>query len=280
MVKQERGFSLMEVMTAVGVSGVILLVVTTLSLYSYFQFQSLKVRLEAEIAANRLEYLFKTYLTQAVNISGTVGLTEVTGMNFTINDLDATGQWFGPPNGAAVVWDQMADLVGDWATLGVFVREVGDGPRGGELAPTAIWFRKPTANTSGVVFFDNEPSGAPAANMTPDYNDQFVSGVTRLEFQRQDIAGSLASLRISYSIRYHLKTANLVSGWCPQADIAAAVAGCANGNNNFREVEKNFNVVIRNNYRNDASPSGAAVEQRTLGRLYFFRLINPSRWNL
>ncbi len=267
-------------MTAVGVSGVILLVVTTLSLYTYFQFQSMKSRLEAEISANRLEYLFKSYLTQAVNISGAVGLTEATGMNFVINDADATGRWFGPPNGAAVVWDQMADLVGDWVTLGVFVREVGDGPRGGELAPTAIWFRKPTAATAGVIFFDSEPSGAAAAAMSPDYNDQFVSGITRLEFQRQDIAGALASVRISYAIRYHVKSGTSVNGWCPQADIAAAVAGCVNVNNNFREVEKNFDVVVRNNYRSDADATGSAVEQRTLGRLYFFRVINPARWNL
>lgn len=279
MVKRERGFSLMEVVTALGVSGILLLVVTTLSFYSYFQFQNMKTRLEAEIEANRLEYLFKTYLTQAVNISGAVGagLTEATGANFTINDVNATGQWFGPPNGAAVIWDQMGDLAGDWVTLGVFVREVGTAAAGGELVPTAIWFRKPSAITSGVVFFDD---GSNPGNMAPSYSDQFVSGITRLEFQRRDVADALASLRISFTLRYHVKSGASVNGWCPVADINAAVVGCVNANNNFREIEKNFDVVVRNNYRSDTSVDGSAVEQRTLGRLYFFKVINPARWNL
>lgn len=284
MVKQEHGFSLMEVITAVAVSGVVLLLVSTLSLYAYTQFQTMRARLEAETSANRLEYLLKTYLSQAVNISGAAGLTEVTGANFTIADANATGQWFGNPN-TAVAWNRITDLVGDWATLGVFVREIGTGVSGGELAPTAIWFRKPSPTTAGVIFFDN---GATPANMAPDYNDQFVSGITRFEFQRQDIAASgaagsvasLSSLRISYAIRYHLRPGAVTLGWCPRADIDAAVAGCVDANNNFREVEKNFNVVIRNNFRALASVNGTPGDVRTLGRLYFFRVINPARWNL
>lgn len=277
-IKNNRGMTLVNLITAVGVSGLVLLIIATLSMYVYVQFENTKAQLQAEASANRLEYLFKLYLTQAINISGVTGLTEVTGANFSVNDATATGRWFGVPNGAAVVWDQMGDLVGNWATLGVFVRETGMGTDS-DLQPTAIWYRKPTAATSGVIFFD---TGATPGNMVPDYGDPFVSGITRFEFQRQDIGvpAQLSSLRINFRLRYQRKRGNAGVNWCPTVDITNGVAGCATPGASYREIEKNFDVVLRNNFRSAVGVNGTPGEVRTLGRLYFFQITNPARWNL
>lgn len=286
MFKRIRGFSLIEVMVAIGVSGTVLLVVTTLSMFAYYQFHNMKSRLEAETSANRLEYLFKSYLSQALNISGVVTLTEASGMVATIADAaTGQGQWLGDPN-TTNTYNRMSDIAGDWLTLGVFVREAGTGPNGLPL-PAAIWYRKPSPATSGVIFFENiDGTAMPAAvNMTPDYGDQFVSGVTNLEFQRQDLgeAGALqlSSLRISFTLRYGIRHSQAAGqNWCPQADIAAAVAGCVTPGLNYREVTRNFEIVLRNNFRTANSITGGARETRTLGPLYFFRVINPARWSL
>lgn len=272
----------MELMTAVGASGLVILVVVTIAMYVYIQHEQTKSRLEAETSANRLEYLFKLYLSQAVNITGTIGLDEASA-NFNLADANGAGRWFGPPNtttppSPSIVWDQMSDLAGNWATLGVFIREMGMGTDS-DLRSAAIWYRKPTPNTSGVVFFDvGNDTNTP---MVPDYGDNYVSGITRLEFQRRDVGApaQLSALRINFTLRYQKRTDAGVN-WCPQADIDNAVAGCVTPGVLYNEISRNFEVVLRNNFRSINGVNGTLGEVRTLGRLYFFQILNPARWNL
>ena len=267
---KRNGYTLTELLIATAIGGVLIVIISIIAIIGFTQMSSLRDRLAAEESLDKVELYFRATLGQAVDVSGT---------NLAIGAFPfAVPGWTGNLR-ANFQWDQIADTATAWNAIGYFYREVGGSGAqavesvGGTLRPTAIFYRRPeAAGTAGVLFFDNGET----TTLTPDYSDLFVDRITYLAMDKNINTNynKVASVRIRVAVRYHdfgipLRT------WCPVADIAAAVAGCNNGAK-YRDLDREFTVLIRNNLlkaAGTASMTGSLVEERIMDSLYFFRMI-------
>lgn len=270
----KRGFNLVEIMIATAVSGVLIVIVCSIAVIAFVQTSNLKDRLAAEENLNKIELYFKSTLGQAIDI-------DATDMGAIVSPFSVPG-WTGSLVGN-FVYDQIADSA-QWTTLGYFYREIGGSGNqadatelaGGTLRPTAIFYRRPETNTSGVLFFN----GGDMNLLTPNYSDRYVDRISYLEMQKNVNANynKVTSVRIRVAVRYHDSTVSFRT-WCPVADLAAGTAGC-NQDAKYRDLDREFTVVIRNNLMKASGVpglNGGTAEERTMGNLYFFRLVNPIR---
>lgn len=263
-----RGFTLNELLIASGIGSVLILIVSGIAVIGFTQMNNLKDRIAAEENLNRIELLLRSTIGQAVDVSGTdmtttspVNVASWTGAlaaNFVANQISAT------PN---------------WTMVGHFYRETGgsglqsstDGSQG-TLQPTAIFYRRPSATTSGVLFFN---MGA-TSSLTPNYVDPYVDRISYLEMQKNvnSTFNKVTSVRFRVSIRYHdfgIPTRT----WCPVADIQGGI--CVT-DAKYRDLDREFTILVRNNLLKSSGTSGltgSTAEERVMGFLYFFKLINP-----
>lgn len=261
--RSNRGFTLSEILVSLVVISVGLSALCTLALFGFNEFLYTKNKLETQAEAMKFQYLLTSYLSQAVNVGA--GDPNVTLAQGGLRQFD---------------FDQMGDPGGDFTLIGTFYRDVGGrgaavGSVVGTYNPSAIWWRRPTATTSGVVFFD---SGI-TTPMTPGYEDQYIGRITELQFQREIggvTADRLAALNVRVVFRFYRPGTG--SLWCPESDIVNGVVGCANNGVVYVDLEKSFRVVLRNNVLNDQSQTGATLPDRALGLIYFFNPVVSSVW--
>ena len=283
MMKGQKGFSLIELMTGLGIFSLLVLIASMLTSWAVYRYFSVRDRILAEATAYQAETSFRDFFGQAMDIGFTVGvvpqdLPPSTGAihHTAVNVAD---------NSANFLFDQMADTP-DWVRIATFYREQSSGMGlnaatavQGDPRATGVFYRRPSATTSGVIFFDVSSAANSVAAMTPGYNDVFIDristfGITKRRHPHHD---KTTSIEVLVRIRYHT-FAGRRSTWCPRADIAANVGGCNNGAA-FRDHERRFNVLLANNLMKGSGflHSTVNAEERTLGNLYFFRLVNPAR---
>ncbi len=272
-----KGFSLVELMTALAVSSIGMVIVGGLLVMVFQQFHATRYKLETETAAARLEMLFRIYFEQAIDVGAGDAAFGDNGIPGRVADN--------------FIFDQIGDIVGDWRVLGMFRREAGGreaitANTLSDIRATAIWFRKPSPTTSGVIFFGTDPGPA----LTPSYDQQWVDRVTYLEFSNKLVLNSgtavgatVRSLDVRFRLRYHGKP-HANNRWCPVLDITNGVAGCVpaaavGGPQTYTDIERNFKIVFRNNLVKDPGAYGNMAdlgEIRALGPIYFFSPILPS----
>ncbi len=275
MFGNQRGFTLMQVLTGAAMMAIVGLIISGVFQWLNNEFLSVSERLKAETMAARAETLLRQYFAQAVYIQNTGNPPgAANGPGMIRAEIPA-----GNPN--QILYDQIAD-VPTWRTIAVFQREfsVGDAvvPAAwrADARRTAIFYRGPSATTSGVLFIDD----GSADPMVPSYADIYIDRLTYLSItkNRHPTFDRVASLDIRMRFRYHLpgRTRN----WCPQLDITNGVAGCT-GVQNHREIEASFNILLRNNLLRapgaNMASTGSNAEERVLGNLYFFRPYLPVR---
>ncbi len=274
-----KGFSLIELMIAVGIGLILILIVAGIAVIGFSQMNSLRDRLAAEENLNRVEILLRSTVGQAVDIRS---VDVVYGANFPVST------WAGGLR-APFLWNTIASTPANWNTIGHFYREMGGtmttGVQGnGDLFPTAIFYRRPTATTSGVLFFHmgmGTPPPTPppkATTLTPSYSEPYVDRISFLQMDKNlnDAYGRVSSLRFRVAVRYH-DFSSIARVWCPVADIQAATAGCVTAAK-YRDLEKEFTILVRNNLLKPAGTAGMTgtlAEERVMGFLYFFKLISP-----
>lgn len=261
-------------MIAIAVGLVLMLIVSGIAVIGFTQINNLKDRLAAEENINRIELLLRSTFEQAVDVRSADIAYGAT--------YNVTG-WAGGLR-AAFNWNTIAATPSDWNTIAHFYREMGGtqstGVLGnGDLFPTAIFYRRPSAATSGVLFFQMGHEGAvKQTNLTPDWDEPFVDRVSLLQMDKNinDAYGRVSSVRFRVAVRYHDFTST-ERIWCPVADIQAATVGCVN-TAKYRDLEKEFTILLRNNLlkaEGTAGMSGSLSEERNMGFLYFFKLISP-----
>lgn len=280
----QKGFTLSELITGVGVAAIVMLILVSLLFFMNYTYLSKKDRLDAEDAAAKAELLLKMVFSQAVDVdfAGPV----LPGAQVAANLGAAPGQ----------VATGLIDRIpaAQWIKIAAFQREIqaGAAVNHGILSRTAIWFRRPEAPASaGVLFFDMGARLAantqPAAtNMQPSYADDYVPRITYLEIipQSTNIYGKLASLEFRMRFRYHMKSTAQTT-WCPQQNLpggAAPIGACNVPGAQWQDLDRRFTVLLRNNLvRSAANPSRQAVagglEERILGNLYFFQPLLPGQ---
>ena len=272
-----KGFTLIEIVVAAAIVGILVLIVSTLVNIVSMRYYETWGRLEAELAASRAENILRNYFSQAVdisNVSPALGGAAVV-LAGTLGQV------------RPVLFDQIADPGADWSSLAAFVREDSSGrgtnAYGGDLRRTAMWFRRPSFNTSGVLFFRTWNDALPAS---PSYNDPYIDRISLLEIRRNvmPFVAKAASLDFRIHIRYHTNHVNGFN-WCPQADILIGANGCNPNPARLaatRDFEKNFRIVLQNNLIKTAvvtQHSPTSQEERMFGGLYFFRMLIPASWD-
>jgi hypothetical protein len=275
----QRGFTLIQVLTGVAMMAIVGLVVAGVFTWLNNEFLATTDRLKTETLAAEAEARLRGYLSQAVY------------MQFTGNpggNLGAgPGQFRGEigANQQRILYDQMGDIPAPgWRTIAIFNREgnVGDNAMPAQWRAvqkrTAIFYRSPTATTSGVLFIDD---GSQAGAMAPGFNDQFFDRIVLLDItkNRHPTFDRIISLDVKMRFRYHSPGANRV--WCPSLDINNGVAGCT-ARSFFHDIETSFNILLRNNLLRDSTMVNLASsvgqnEERVLGSLYFFQPYLPMR---
>lgn len=255
----EHGFSLIEVLLALGISAFMVIMTATVITHMMYRKNQVEDRMKSESGVLRAEWLIRSYLGQAVNIHGQGN-----------SSLDT---YSGPTGMIRLFNGNSSTMTPSITTVAVFIRESGSRAAGGsDLRPTGIFFHRPTATKSGVVFID--PGNTPS-NIKPDYGDFFFDNV--VEFQTRDFTyhngdptRPLLSAEVRVVIRYFTGADNgngNGKSWCPRADITAGL--CPQPGVPYRDDERTFRVYFRNNDLNVAA-RGGALREFVHGFLYFF----------
>lgn len=274
----KKGFTLTELMIAATIGGILILIISAIAIIGFTQMNSLKDRLAAEENVTRLELLLRQTIGQAVDITGTnITYASPYAVSTRNGGLRASFNWTDMTQGS------------NWNVIGHFLRESGgsglqtsDDGNMGNLMPTAIFYRRPTATTSGVLFF-NLGRAITATNpnypsMSASYSEPFIDRISLLQMEKNVNVSynKVTSVRFRVSIRYH-EFGSSARVWCPVQNINAATAGCVT-TARYRDLQREFTILIRNNLLKSAGAAGltgSTSEERTMGPLYFFRLISP-----
>jgi len=267
----KKGFSLAEVLTATGIATIGLAVLMSLYMTINSHFIGTRERFQAQATASHAEYLLRLIFSQAINLQSVASLPN--------NPGAGSGQIYNGIN-----FPTIASAPGDWTTLAVFLREAAhlQGTGNGSLKQTAVWYRRPSATTSGVLFIDTGAAVAwPGGGVQPSYSDDYIDRISYLSIQvntHPSYAPQVVSLDFHLRIRYHLDPST-GTNWCPQADIGVT-AGCAT-KATWRDLDQTFSVVAHNNILHNAgalmTTSGVSSEERVLGNLFFFSPILPTK---
>lgn len=278
--RNERGFTLSELVTSIGVFSILVLVASVLSSWAIYRYYSVRDRLITENLGFQAETVFRNTFGQALdiefnnsNIPNNLSLTSRSGRVYS--NLGSTGFLF----------DEMGDSA-NWQNIALFYRENATGLRSGTGAvrgnplPTFVFYRRPSLTTSGVIFFDLSAGPNSGVFMNPDYGDVFIDrvstfGITKV---RHATYNKVTNIEVLIRLRYHMFTGR-GRNWCPQTDIQNGVGGCTMVSN-WRDLEKRFTVTLKNGLVKAAGVGSSVVtsDERTLGNLYFFRLVNPMRY--
>lgn len=251
---RSRGVTLVELIISMGIVSFVVMVTVVLLIQLNKKKLQIDDRMDSESGLLRAEWILRTYLSQAVNMYGT-GNTSLDG--------------YGGPTGRIRLFNGISStLTPAINTVAVFNREAGNRGMGGSaIRSTGIFFHKPTATSSGVVFVD---AGANPAAISPDYSDLFIENVVEFEtrnftYHQNDPSRPLLSAEIRIVVRY-FTTENTSKSWCPKADIAANV--CTQPTN-YKDDERIFRVFFRNNDLNTTA-RGGNLREFAQGFLYFF----------
>ncbi|HAG92292.1 MAG TPA: hypothetical protein DCL41_10485 [Bdellovibrionales bacterium] len=284
----QKGFTLIEVLIATGIFAVQILAVSVIASWAVSRFYSVRDRIITETLGYQAEVAFQSVFGQAQNIRfrGAAGneivlpvMPNNVGRIMHTNLVTASSANF--------MFDQMADAVG-WQRIAAFYRESATGQGtastavAGRPSATFVSYMPPTANTSGVIFFDMATPVGANPNSSPSYQDLFIDrvsafGIAKTKHPTHD---QVVSIEVFLRLRYHEFGGSSGTSWCPAVDIQNNVAGCLPGGRPvlYRDIEKRFVVPLRNNLmkiEGVLASSGVSAEERTLGNLYFFRPRTP-----
>ncbi len=274
--KNNRGFSLMELIAATALVAIGMVTLSTLTYIASAYSLSLREEFTALSQSYRLEYELRKFVSLAVRVRASgVAPAAFEGQfsdNFQCdNVVGAAGSLNCPA---------------DWKEVAVFLREnstggmgaPGDDERG--LAATGIWYKKPTHDLvnplSGGVVIDSGSGGV--GNILQAGNGKMIfNQMAAFGMQRRDTRSGLASVTFNSTFRYHgvsqLKT------WCPQNEIGGFCNFGANNTPNFYDNNYSFRISLTNNLLSQQEDNGSGLEMRVLGPIHFFKPITPRREN-
>jgi hypothetical protein len=290
--QNDKGASLMELVTGLAASAVLFLVAMFLMSWSSNAFQELERRARAQRDSLEAAYYLKNLMGLAVDVRSPPNAALAA--NLTGYTVDYTAA--APVNGVIRSYDslQSATAAGATDTIGIFVRETGGSTIAGgftSYAPTGVFFQLPTPTQSARLTIDiGGPAGAPST-LAPDTSDFYFDNISEFRITLEDqpvLPWPTGTFALDRPIRW--ATVRIVfrvfsdSGmdslgarqyrWCPSSKIATNVA--CQGGLPYKDIERVFTVYFRNN---DIDPTfmnvGTMAPRRLFGNLHFFKLFVP-----
>lgn len=289
--KNNKGFTLIELSVSTFIAGVATLALSSLMVWAVVEFEAIKRRLMAQSESLKAEILLRRYVGQAIQVEALTPLA-----NTGDDDLSALAWEGGGRFAADFNHDELGDWPGAWQNVAVFLRDwrwkvnnVGAiNDLKSDLYLTGIFLRRPEApgaSTMGVLFIDPglTAAGAKSDTVSPDYSDHWVGGIVEFGVRKKvlnnpALEGGVSydrviSVLFNYKIRYHYSGSKARS-WCPQLDITNTV--CPNSEVGYTDIQRSVRVILPNNRLNTKNIGANVWEwDRVLGPVYFFRPVFP-----
>jgi hypothetical protein len=283
MIRKSNGFSLAELMIAVGIGAAVILGVAALIMSAYTQSHLITDAAEAEIDEMRAMNALQNVFAQSINVKFWKGvapgddLNNYVGADGQIREFDSDTYWTDPTHQAyplAVFWREGQNSKANPQSSGGLTSN---------LKRTGIYFQKPKPpapgqrSTWGVLYISQPQGVAPlSASRASDF---FFGGFTRLRimnvttydpttsFQKSQAPVTSFEIELTFRRFFGQNTSDPRS-FCP----AAFIADCPE-NVKYKDIVRVSRITLRNNTI-DASPSGPSGA-RLYDLIYFFHPLLP-----
>lgn len=256
-----RGFSLIETLVAVGLAGGVMLLIASLLLQIFANYQTLQTKINKDEAILMMGYQLKSHFSMAIGVFSQPAITERSFHNHpnyvnlgqVLEDFDAA-VGFNPTTGPGVL-----ELVG------FFLRE--NAKKTGEslnerFLGTALYMQKPTVDRYGVLYLTSRKrSEGPA--IAPSLSDLRATHLVDFKFTALGEVfnnpdpdfitsdGDLTGKRLVSSViirlvtrEYLLSTGVGKRTWCPPIEMNRPQCRT---NLPYRDTEHAFSISLRNN---------------------------------
>ena len=242
-----QGMSLIEVVVAVGILGILGLVFHTLMLNIQKEYLTVSERITLETEAADLAFYLKHYLSNAVELYDS-GTGSVAG-NFSntqgrIREFNLSSLWT-VSSGPGV-----AEPVALFFRETLKSRQTPVPPDAERYLPTGLFLVRPTINRYGVIGFSLGDSTTNVLSGTPGRVSPKFGRLVDLRLQSFVTDGSsgfrkLQSMVVTFTLRAYRGGADQDHTWCPPAQMLT-VAVCQTQSPYF-DLTKSVEIVLRNN---------------------------------
>jgi prepilin-type N-terminal cleavage/methylation domain-containing protein len=285
----QKGLTLIESLIALAILGFFVMLSAQITLRSQNVYFKNSEMTAVDDSLMRSEYYLRRFFTYAVGdntLENPADLTSLPiGLKIIKSGIPAMNEFLDTVDDTSGA-NSLAGLNAgsDVDTIAYWVREEGNKAADGvsDFKRTALFYMKPTALKSGVLFFD---SGADTV-LTADYSRIFVDRLVDFsaDVVFQPSTGRASSLRFNVTVRYFINTPAENYRWCPES-LMATDASCTptSGPFTYRDISKEVLVTLRNHViglsrQNPTYFDGTntrANYERAFGSLYFFPPLVP-----
>lgn len=295
MFNQQKGVTLIELLTSVAIGSILLLIIGTVMYQMNLNFIASmeKVKIEEDFAMAELH--LRAAFSQAINVTTTT--TPISNFNNNLGQALANYSLTGwtPSTGS-----------GNIDTLAVFLKEQLPSGHTSALATqlnttgidqrylaSALFFQRPTLDRYGVLYIHSNSSRT--TNLAPSYRDTRIErlvdlqiiGATSSPFQsflnngdtQDGLVGQnmLTSYTIQLTQRYYFnKSAHLQpERWCPPSQSSVSVCQTDAPYNDLTRI---FHFNLRNNvlgFSISQKEGGTPLYRRLFDHLYFLKINLP-----
>lgn len=245
----QRGYSLAEIMIAVGISAIVILGVSNLIVTFNSEVKAVSETLDFDEEAYRLQYYFSLPLRNVVNVR----VSDTSIDSYAIPSTGATAyegrvlHSFDSKDHANSNTITTALLLG---ARDVSHLDVNSGKS--DFKGVGIYFQQPSATTFGVLYIYTQ-----GGDLKPSRSGQFITNITRLQIDTVEVAGQIAkSLTVNVWMRFPTSASPLDINWCPTLNPCGVGAPA-------KDIQRTFTINLNNNI-DAASPAVLPF-----GRVYF-----------
>lgn len=223
IIKNKKGMSLIELLVGTGMFAIVIIIGLGILELTQNQFQVTKTTMSVD--------------TNVVSFLNT--LSTMARLGVKISDADLNPSQLNSADGLGYFrksfqYSKMSDSNGDVQVLAYFLRESmtsspNDSSNISTWRPTALFFKPPTATTSGKLYLTLGAQTQGTALLTPKESDVVLDGITEISFsQAKSINGKLKSIKLNLSYRVPIGiNATQIKMWCPHSDVQSNTQGCS-----------------------------------------------------
>lgn len=299
--QNQKGITLIELLTATIASSILLLIVATLMYQMNLNFiASLeKIKIEEDFAMTELR--LRALFNQAINVTAVPA-------GSTINNFDNN-------NGLLLKQYNLSSWTlsngsGNIDCLGVFLRDLLpsghttalanqlNAPGGQRFIPAALFFQRPTTDRFGVLYLHESTSRT--TPLTPSYQDTRIERI--VDFQIISTTSTifsssmndgktedgqigkemLTSITLQMTQRYYFNKSHHLQPerWCPPSQMSSAACQT---NAPYNDITRLFHFNLRNNVlgysvsqkTEDPTTSSTPLYRRVFDQIYFLKATLP-----
>lgn len=273
------GVTLVEMMVAVAVGGVLSLTVATLYAFSVGQFQLIVSKNQAQEGLMVMAYQLRNILGQAQDLSVVPGPIS----NISYDLSVSPGQILASFDSTTINSATCPGGPNCLRVLAYFLRESGTGNQAGvagsNVVPSAVFFQAPTVKSPGRLYIDVGSGTVPGGpGIGPRLDNIWFDNVVAVKIQTVSVGSNAKSSTFTLTVRYFLDPERANWVWCPSGAAAPFLPLCPSPTGRYaayKDAQMVVEVGFRNNVLNAVSVTGGNNPDRLFGGMFFFKSIAP-----